>query len=66
MFTNDYFCITDVYPFLRDICRRLGLDFGVSDMRWGVTDHATNTHATVKLCTDEIYRYTSHQCAYVD
>ncbi|XP_052812431.1 NACHT domain- and WD repeat-containing protein 1-like [Mya arenaria] len=46
----------DVYPFLRTLCRRLGVEFGTVDMRWGVTDEATSDHSTVNMCVSEIHR----------
>jgi len=46
----------DVYPFLRTLCRRLGVEFGTVDMRWGVTDEASSDHSTVRMCVDEIHR----------
>ncbi|XP_045168880.2 NACHT and WD repeat domain-containing protein 2-like isoform X2 [Mercenaria mercenaria] len=52
----------DVYPYVREICRRLGLEFGTIDMRWGVTDEATKHHATVKMCVDEIQRCIKESC----
>ncbi|XP_045175580.2 NACHT domain- and WD repeat-containing protein 1-like isoform X2 [Mercenaria mercenaria] len=46
----------DVYPYLRGLCRRLGVDFGTVDMRWGVTQEATLDHSTVEMCVNEIHR----------
>ncbi|KAL4224823.1 hypothetical protein ACF0H5_015519 [Mactra antiquata] len=46
----------DVYPFLRSLCRRLGVEFGTVDMRWGVTEEATLEHSTVEMCVNEIER----------
>ncbi|CAH1796820.1 unnamed protein product [Owenia fusiformis] len=42
------------YPRLKNYCSDLGLDFQVVDMRWGVTDDATNDHGTEDLCLTEI------------
>ena len=42
------------YPQLQDYCQALGFDFQVVDMRWGVTNDATNEHITTKLCLQEI------------
>ena len=39
---------------MRTLCRRLGVDFGTVDMRWGVTEEATNDHSTVEMCVREI------------
>ena len=42
-------------PELRDYCfREHGLDFSMVDMRWGVTDEATNDHSTEEICLREI------------
>ncbi|XP_060585763.1 NACHT domain- and WD repeat-containing protein 1-like, partial [Ruditapes philippinarum] len=46
----------NVYPYLRSLCRRLGVDFGTVDMRWGVTKEATLDHSTVDMCVNEIHR----------
>lgn len=43
------------YPKLKDFCyTELDLDFRVLDMRWGITDDATNDHVTEQLCLAEI------------
>ena len=52
-----FMSISDVYPYLRSLCRRLGVDFGTVDMRWGVTQEATLDHSTVDMCVNEIHRY---------
>ncbi len=41
-------------PELQEYCAQLGLDFRFLDMRWGVTDDATNEHVTEKLCLQEV------------
>eukprot|EP00736_Rhodelphis_marinus_P007001 Rmarinus@m.18027 len=46
----------DVYPYLRMLCRNLGLSFTVVDMRWGIRDQSTNTHQTTRICLKEIAR----------
>ena len=46
--------VKKVYPVLKEFCASLGLDFQVMDMRWGVTDFATNDHSTTSLCLKEI------------
>lgn len=53
-------CITDVYPYLRTVCGRLGIEFGTVDMRWGVTEEATMDHSTVDMCVNEIQRSYIH------
>ncbi|XP_076802555.1 NACHT domain- and WD repeat-containing protein 1-like isoform X2 [Clavelina lepadiformis] len=42
------------YPALRSFCQRIGLDFQVMDMRWGIQDNATVDHSTCELCLLEI------------
>ena len=42
------------HPKLQELCRGLGLEYQVVDMRWGVTDEAVNEHLTSKLCIREI------------
>lgn len=46
----------DVYPYLREFCRRLGYNFGVADMRWGVRDEMTDEHQAVDICVTEVQR----------
>lgn len=46
----------DVYPYLREFCRRLGYNFGVADMRWGVRDEMTDEHQAVQICVTEVQR----------
>ena len=45
---------THAFPKLKAICANNDLDFKVMDMRWGVTDDATNEHITEELCLQEI------------
>ena len=43
-------------PELKDYCfQKHGLDFSMVDMRWGVTDEATNDHSTEEICLREIH-----------
>ena len=45
----------EAYPKLKSFCyNELDLDFHVLDMRWGITDDATNEHITEQLCLNEI------------
>ena len=46
----------DVYPYLREFCRRLGYNFSVADMRWGVRDEMTDEHQAVEICVAEVQR----------
>ena len=45
----------EAYPQIKEFCNEeLDMDFQVVDMRWGVTDDATNEHITEDLCLAEI------------
>ena len=45
----------EAYPRIREYCyNELHIDFSVVDMRWGITDDATNEHITELLCLTEI------------
>ena len=46
--------LRDAYPELKQFCSDLDLDFKLVDMRWGVTDIATNDHETERLCLTEV------------
>ena len=47
--------VREAYPRIREYCRtELQLDFSVVDLRWGITDDATNEHAVEDLCLTEI------------
>lgn len=48
---------SDVYPYLRTLCRLLELDFGVVDMRWGVSEETTHEHGTLAMCLSQVDRY---------
>eukprot|EP00163_Fabomonas_tropica_P031909 TRINITY_DN777_c0_g1_i1.p1 TRINITY_DN777_c0_g1~~TRINITY_DN777_c0_g1_i1.p1 ORF type:complete len:1003 (-),score=268.05 TRINITY_DN777_c0_g1_i1:92-3100(-) len=52
-FERDYL-MNDVYPFINEVCRRLGFEFQVIDMRWGVRESTTDDHSTTALCLSEI------------
>ena len=52
--------MTDVYPYLRNLCRRLGLTFDVVDLRWGIRNLATANHETTDICQAEIRRCAKH------
>jgi len=43
-------------PRLRDMCRKVGLEFYYSDMRWGVIDVLTDSHRTAEICLKELDR----------
>eukprot|EP00741_Cyanophora_paradoxa_P003673 tig00000093_g3570.t1 len=48
--------ISDVYPFLRLVARRYGLEFQAVDMRWGVSDESVDDHNVVQICSEEVAR----------
>lgn len=45
-----------VYPRLREWCASLGLIFRAVDLRWGISDEATDAHLTDVICQREIVR----------
>lgn len=53
-FEQDYM-LTQCFPFLRQFCGVLDLDFDVVSMRWGVRARANNDHRTSELCMDELH-----------
>jgi hypothetical protein len=42
------------YPKLKEYCRKIGYEFQVVDMRWGIRDEATDDHMTTELCLNEL------------
>ncbi|CAF1376711.1 unnamed protein product, partial [Adineta steineri] len=47
--------INHVYPRLREYClNKYKIQFQYSDMRWGIQSTASNTHATVDMCLQEL------------
>ena len=42
------------YPRVKDHCRKIGYEFQVVDMRWGVRNEATDDHMTTELCMKEL------------
>jgi hypothetical protein len=42
------------YPKLKEYCRKIGYEFQVVDMRWGIRDEATDDHMTTELCLKEL------------
>ena len=55
MYVYHYF-FQDVYPYLRLLCRQLGLEFGTVDMRWGVREKTSQEHGTGEMCIKEVNR----------
>ncbi|XP_072178165.1 NACHT domain- and WD repeat-containing protein 1-like [Diadema setosum] len=48
--------LTDVYPYIRDYCRQIGMDFNVVDFRWGIRQGASNRHMAAEICLREVAR----------
>ena len=46
----------DVFKRLKEDCRKRGAVFQDIDLRWGVTEEATKTHQTMRICLNEIAR----------
>ncbi|XP_033121008.1 NACHT domain- and WD repeat-containing protein 1-like [Anneissia japonica] len=46
----------DVYPYLREFCRKIGLDFNVVDLRWGIRKVLANSHQATSICLTEVQR----------
>ena len=42
------------YPKVKAHCRKIGYEFQVVDMRWGVRDEATDDHMGTELCLKEL------------
>ncbi|KAL4232336.1 hypothetical protein ACF0H5_009907 [Mactra antiquata] len=42
------------YPRIKEHCRKIGYEFQVVDMRWGVRDEATDDHMGTELCLKEL------------
>lgn len=42
------------YPKIKEHCRKIGYEFQVVDMRWGVRDEATDDHMGTELCLKEL------------
>ena len=48
--------ISDVVPYLQDLARRLGFEFRLAEMRWGIREAASSTHQTSEICMAELER----------
>ncbi|MBR0281453.1 MAG: DUF4062 domain-containing protein [Oscillibacter sp.] len=46
----------ELYPALREYCRKRGFFFRAVDLRWGVSDEDGNNRRTMDICLDEIER----------
>ncbi len=46
----------DVYPYIRDYCREIGLSFNVVDFRWGIRATACNQHLSSQICLQTVQR----------
>lgn len=49
------FMLLHCFPFLRQYCDQLGLDFDIVSMRWGVRARANNAHRTSEMCLEELH-----------
>ncbi|CAK9021731.1 NACHT domain- and WD repeat-containing protein 1, partial [Durusdinium trenchii] len=54
-FERDGFVLLCV-PHLREVCRRRGLEFQVSEMRWGINDGLSASQHTAEICLRELAR----------
>jgi hypothetical protein len=48
--------IDDVVPYLQAYARRLGFEFRLAEMRWGIRDDASSSHQTSDICMAELER----------
>ena len=48
--------IDDVVPFLQEYARKLGFEFRLSEMRWGIREEASSAHLTSEICMAELER----------
>lgn len=46
----------EVFPEIRDLCRKSGFSFRVVDLRWGITDDEGRSHQVADICFEEILR----------
>ena len=46
----------EVFPEIRDLCRKNGFSFRVVDLRWGITDDEGRNHQVADICFEEIRR----------
>ncbi|CAK9110519.1 Uncharacterized WD repeat-containing protein alr3466 [Durusdinium trenchii] len=50
-------------PYLRDVCRAKGLEFEMSEMRWGINNGLSQSHKTSALCMTELDRCVNESAA---
>ena len=48
--------IDDVVPYLQAFARRLGFEFRLAEMRWGIRADASSSHMTSEICMAELER----------
>ncbi|KAI9207055.1 uncharacterized protein BJ171DRAFT_439956 [Polychytrium aggregatum] len=48
--------MTDVYPFVRQLCHQIGMELHVIDLRWGADDGLFDDHMQEEFCLNEISR----------
>ena len=51
---------TIVFPEIKKYCRDNGLNFQPIDLRWGVTEEASNDQKTLNLCLEEVQNSKYH------
>ena len=44
----------EAFPNLQDLCKSVGLEFQVVDMRWGVSEHMVADHGVSAICRQQI------------
>ena len=44
----------EAFPDLQDLCKSVGLEFQVVDMRWGVSEHMVADHGVSAICRQQI------------
>lgn len=45
-----------IFPEIKQICRKRGVDFSVVDLRWGISEEESRTGKVIEICVDEIER----------
>ena len=46
----------DVYPYVREYTRQIGLEFNAVDMRWGIRQTVCDAHMASDICLEEVAR----------
>ncbi|MGB1600861.1 MAG: hypothetical protein ACPIOQ_49435, partial [Promethearchaeia archaeon] len=48
--------LADVVPYLQEFARKLGFEFRLAEMRWGIRAEASSRHETSEICMAELER----------